>query len=135
MNPQCPAVGTQKLGRLPGAQRPLRRDSADKAAVFSCAGKHSIQRLLQTGSAVVCTIQIAQQMLAQRHCRIPPGGGITGQPKAGGVAVQLQQKRRSAAAAAVQKCLPGGISAGIQAVVIALSGKAQHLPALLETSE
>ena len=71
-------------------------------------------------------------MLTQRHCRIPPGGGVTGQPKAGGVTVYLQQKRRSAAAAAVQKRLPGGIGAGIQPVVIALSGKAQHLPALLQ---
>ena len=48
-------------------------------------------------------------MLTQRHRRIPPSGGITGQPKAGGVAAYLQQKRCSAAAAAVQKRLPGGI--------------------------
>ena len=80
-------------------------------------------------------IQIAQQMLTQRHCGIPPSGGITGQPKASGVAAYLQQKGCRTAAAAVQKRLPGGIGAGIQAVVIALPGKAYHLPALLETSE
>ena len=98
--------------------------------MLPCAGKHSVQRLFQPGSAVPCTIQIAQQLLTQRHRRIPPGGGVTGQPKAGWIAAYLQQKRGSAAAAAVQKRLPGGIGAGIQPVVIALPGKAQHLPAL-----
>ena len=81
------------------------------------------------------TVQIAQQMLAQRHCGIPPGGEVTGQTKTSRVAVHLQQKRGGAAAATVQKRLPGGIGAGIQAVVVSLPGKAHHLPALLKTGE
>ena len=131
LHTQRPAVGLQKFGRLAGAQRTLRCDGADKAAVLPWAGKHGVQCLFQPRSAVTCAIQIAQQMLTQRLCGIPPGGGVTGQSKAGGVAVHLQQKRRSAAAAAVQKRLPGGVRAGIQPVVIALPGKTHHLPALL----
>ena len=131
LHTQRSAVGGQKLRCFSGAQRTLRRHGADKAAVLPCAEKHAIQCLFQPGSAVACAIQIAQQVLTQRHRRIPPNGGIAGQPKAGGVAVHLQQKRSGAAAAAVQKCLPGGIGAGIQAVVIPLPGKAHHLPAFL----
>ena len=135
LHAQRPAVGLQKLRCFSSAQRTLRRHGADKTTVLPCAGKHTVQCLFQPGSPVTCAIQIAQQMLTQRRRRISPGGGVTGQSKAGGVAVYLQQKRGGAAAAAVQKCLPGGIGAGIQAVVIALPGKAHHLPALLETSE
>ena len=135
LHAQRPTVGLQKLRCFSGAQRTLCRHSADKTAVLPCAGKHSVQCLFQPGSAVTCAIQIPQQMLTQRHRRIPPGGGVTGQPKAGGGAVHLQQKRGGATAAVVQKRLPGGIGAGIQPVVIALPGKAHHLPALLETSE
>ena len=135
LHAQRPAVGLQKPSRFSGAQRTLRRHGADKTAVLPCAGKYGVQRLFQPGSAMTRAIQIAQQMLTQRHCGIPPSGGITGQPKASGVATYLQQKGCRTAAAAVQKRLPGGIGAGIQAVVIALPGKAYHLPALLETSE
>ena len=103
--------------------------------MLPCAGKRAVQRLFQPGSAVTRAIQIAQQMLAQRHCGIPPGGEVTGQTKTSGVAVHLQQKRGGAAAATVQKCLPGGIGAGIQAVVVSLPGKAHHLPAFLKTGE
>ena len=100
--------------------------------MLPCAGKHSVQRLFQPGSAVACAIQIAQQMLTQRHRRIPPGSGVAGQSKASGVAVRLQQKRSGAAAAAVQKCLPGGIGAGIQAVVIALPTATAAVRAILQ---
>ena len=135
LHAQRPAIGLQKLGRLPGAQRTLRRHGANKTAVLPCAGKYSVQRLFQPGSAMTRAVQIAQQVLTQRHCGIPPGGGVTGQAKTSGVAVHLQQKRGGAAAATVQKRLSGGIGAGIQAVVIALPGKAHHLPALLKTGE
>ena len=135
LHAQRPAVGLQKLRCFSGAQRALRRHGADKTAVLPCAGKHTVQCLFQPGSPVTRAIQIAQQMLTQRRRRMSPGGGVTGQPKAGGVAVHLQQKRGGAAAAAVQKCLPGGIGASIQPVVISLPGKAHHLPALLQPGE
>ena len=90
LHAQRPAVGLQKPSRFSGAQRTLRRHGADKTTVLPCAGKHGVQRLFQPGSAMTRAIQIAQQMLTQRHRRIPPGGRITGQPKAGGVAAYLQ---------------------------------------------
>ena len=45
LHTQRPAVGLQKFGRLAGAQRTLRCDGADKAAVLPCTGKHGVQCL------------------------------------------------------------------------------------------
>ena len=90
------------------------------------ASQKAVQRLFQPGGPMAVASQIADQMLAQRRFRIPPGRRIAGDPLRGKIPGHLQQKRGSAVAVPVQKSLTGAVGAAVKPGVAVFSRKAER---------
>ena len=72
-DPHRSAVRLQMLHLLPGAQVALRGHRAQQGVPCPAAGEQRVQCFFQPGSTVALTVQIPQQLRAQRCGYIPPG--------------------------------------------------------------
>ena len=123
------------LHLLPGAQGALRGHRAQQGVSCPAAGEQRVQCFFQPGSTVALTVQIPQQLRAQRCGCIPPGRRIAWNAQRRHVPVHLHEKWSRPAAAAVQQFLSGGVGAGVQAGIILLPREAESQPAFFQPGE
>ena len=123
------------LHLLPGAQGALRGHRAQQSVPCPAAGEQRVQCFFQPGSTVALTVQIPQQLRAQRCGCIPPGRRIAWNAQRRHVPVHLHEKWGRPAAAAVQQFLSGGVGAGVQAGIIFLPREAESQPAFFQPGE
>ena len=135
LHPHCAAVILDELRRLPLSQAALCRDRTTQGVVGSCPGQQVVQRFFQPGCTMAVCVQIADQMLAQRHRRISFCRREAAQTKRGKVAHGFQQERRGTVPVLIQRCLPGAVGLAIKAGIVVFTGKTQGLPAHFQPGE